>query len=371
MFGRAGRPQFDKAGYVFALAPDDDVKIVKWRKRYEQIDPKSKDPGLMRMRKALERKKPSRRRTEQYWAEGQFQALIQAGPAKLVSRSMIPYHILIYLLTRTGTLRDVRQFLSFRFNTPDRVAKFQDQLDHMIANLARFGYLTRADDGEHVTLADNIGELLTFRSVDPLYGRFLAQQLQRADFTEKLMAIESILPIPPGIGRRLPLPEVEPGPMQRETLEPTLLQLGIGLVHPDGGVMAAPDEDEGEDYWEEKAPEKRLTVPEMLKAIFDARLASPEDVWVQPKWVAGGVLDHDEDFYKFIRSRDLAKNEGVILRHLLRLVILAGEFSTMSGSDPDYERIGELTTRICQQVDSRYTDRFLEAEAEARKLVPA
>jgi superfamily II DNA/RNA helicase len=368
MFGRAGRPQFDKAGYVFALAHEDDVKIAKWKKRYEQIDPKSKDPGMMRMRKELERKKPSRRKTQQFWVEGQFQTLIGAGPAKLVSRSMIPYHILIYLLTKTGTLRDVRDFLNFRFNTPERVAKFQDQLDYMIANLAQFGYLTREED-DHVTLADNISELLTFRSVDPLYGRFLSQQLKNADLTEKLIAIESILPMPPGIGRKLSLPDVEPGPMQRETLEPMLLQMGIALTHPDGGVMAPPDEDEGEDYLEEKPPEPQLTLPEMLKAVFDAKLASPEDVWVQPKWVAGSVFDHENDFYKFIRSRNLVKNEGVILRHLLRLVILSGEFSTISGGDPDYERIGELTTRICQQVDPRYTDRFLEAEAEARKLV--
>lgn len=368
MFGRAGRPQFDKAGYVYVLAHDDDVKIAKWRKRYEQIDPKSKDPGMMRMRKALERKKPSRRKTVQYWTEGQFRTLIEAGPAKLVSRSMIPYHILIYLLTKTGKLRDVRDFLSFRFNSPERVAKFQDQLDYMIANLAGFGYLTRDQDGERVTLADNIAELLTFRSVDPLYGCFLTRQLRRADLTEKLVAIESILQIPPGIGRRLPLPEAEPGPMQRDTLEPMLLRMGIGLTHPDGGVMAIPDEDEGEDYLEEKPPEPRLTLPEMLKALFDAKLVSPEDVWVQPKWVAGGVFDHGDDFYKFIRSRDLVKNEGVILRHLLRLVILTGEFSAMSGGDPDYERIGEQTTRICRQVDPRYTDRFLEADAEARKV---
>ena len=33
--------------------------------------------------KALERKKPSRRKTQQYWSEGQFQTLIKAGPARL------------------------------------------------------------------------------------------------------------------------------------------------------------------------------------------------------------------------------------------------------------------------------------------------
>jgi hypothetical protein len=112
-----------------------------------------------------------------------------------------------------------------------------------------------------------------------------------------------------------------------------------------------------------------MTFPEMLKALFDAKLSTPELIWVQPKWVAGGVSEHAGDFYKFIRARDLAKNEGLILRHLLRLVILTGEFRERSDGDPDYEQIGEQATRVCQQVDPRYTDRFLQAEAESRKLV--
>jgi hypothetical protein len=76
----------------------------------------------------------------------------------------------------------------------------------------------------------------------------------------------------------------------------------------------------------------------------------------------------DGEFYKYARARNLVKNEGLILRHLLRLVILAGEFLTRSDGDPDYERIGELATQICQQVDPRYTDRFLEAEEQAKQL---
>ncbi|MCH7641375.1 helicase, partial [Patescibacteria group bacterium] len=148
MFGRAGRPQFDTKGYVFAVAHDDDVKIAKWKKRYEQIDPQSKDPGIMRMRKQLERKRPSRRKTAQYWMEGQFQSLITAGPGKLASRAMIPYHVLIYLLTRQGALHDVREFLSKRFNSQQRVNSFLEQLDRMIDNMAALGYLTKSDDGD-------------------------------------------------------------------------------------------------------------------------------------------------------------------------------------------------------------------------------
>ncbi len=370
MFGRAGRPQFDTSGYVFVLAHEDDAKIAKWRKKYEQIDPNTKDPGIMRARKTLERKKPSRRKTEQYWTEGQFKMLIQAGPAKLFSRSMIPYNVLIYLLTETGTLHDVREFLAKRFNSPERVEKFQSQLDHMIRNLAAFGLLTLAEDGEHVTLSESIPELLTFRSVDPLYGSFLVQRLVRGSFEEKLQALESVLPVPPAIERQLRLPDVVPGPLQTEFLQPTLLKMGAVLAGEEGGVVRPRDEDEGEDYWEEEKVPRPLSLSEQLLILFDSKLATPEFVPVQPKWVAGGIFDLDCDYDKFLRAHDLVKNEGLVLRYLLRLVILTGEFLTRSDGDPHYERIGELATRVCQQVDPRYADRFLAADEEAKSLAP-
>ncbi len=370
MFGRAGRPQFDTQGYVYALAHEDDVKINKWRKKYDQIDPKSKDPGLMRARKALERKKPSRRKTQQYWSEGQFQTLIKAGPARLSSRSMIPYHVLIYLLTQSDSLGDVKRFLSKRFNTPPRLSKFQDQLDYMIANLAAFGYLTKAEDDEHVTLDDKIAGLLSFRSVDPLYGAFLSQRLTRSSFEEKLQALESVLTLPPAIERQVGLPEeLEPGPYQTNELEPTLLKMGIALPHPEGGLLM-PRDDAGADYWDDGSDiPPRMTFPDMLKALFDDKLATPEFIIVQPKWVAGGIIEFESDFFKFARNRNLLKNEGLLLRHLLRLVILAGEFLLHAEGDLDYAQISDLATKACRRVDERYTDRFL-ADSEAKKEMP-
>jgi superfamily II DNA/RNA helicase len=368
MFGRAGRPQFDTKGYVFALAHDDDVKIHKWRMRYEQIDPNSKDPGLMRARKDLERKKPSRRKTEQYWSEGQFRTLIQAGPARLASRAMIPYQVLIYLLTRSGSLEAVRRFLSKRFNRPEKLEKFQAQLDHMIANLETFGYLTRSEDDDTVTLSDGIQGLLEFRSIDPLYAAFLVKQLVRSSFEEKILALESALSLPPAIEFKTRPPDLEPGPLQTELLEPRLLQMGLVTAIPEGGVQAV-YESPGEDYWARDNDEpKPLMLPELLKILFDAKLASPEPVFLQPKWVAGGIRELEGDFFKFVRARDLIKNEGLILRHLLRLVILAGEFLAQSDEDPDYARLGEEATRVCQKIDARYTDRFLASDQEARQL---
>src|SRR5690606_15000560 len=82
IFGRAGRPQFDNKGYVFALAHEDDVKIARWREKFDQIPEDTKDPGLLRMKKELNRKKPTRRQTEQYWQASQFEQLRLAPPGK-------------------------------------------------------------------------------------------------------------------------------------------------------------------------------------------------------------------------------------------------------------------------------------------------
>lgn len=362
IFGRAGRPQFDAQGYVYALAHEDDARLAKWRKKYEQIDPNSKDPGIMRARKELERKRPSRRSTEQYWTEGQFKQLIQAGPANLFSRSMIPYQVLIYLLTKTGTLREVRAFLARRFNTAERIAKFQEQLDYMLANLAGLGYLTRSDDGEHVTLSESIHRLLNFRSVDPLYGDFLLEQLPRSSFEEKILALESVLQIPPVLERKVRIPDLPPGPLQTEILSPLMIQMGVVIARPES---AEPDDEE--DWTDDEEEERPPTFPEMLRIAFESRLTAPEPVFVQPKWIAGAVADAGGDFFKFVRAADLVKQEGIILRHLLRLVILAGEFLVQTG-DPDYERLSEIATAACQRVEPRYTQRFLEEARQKQQM---
>jgi superfamily II DNA/RNA helicase len=364
MFGRAGRPQYDPKGFVFAVAHEDDARIARWRQRYDQIDPNSKDPGLMRMRKDLERKRPTRRKTEQYWSEGQFKSLIAAGPAKLYSRSMIPYPVLIFLLTKTGALHDVRHFLSTRLAAPDKLAGFQTQLDHMIGNLASLGYLVRAEDGDHVTLNESIFTLTSFRSVDPLFGAFLCETLARGDFAEKVQALEAVLELPPAIERKVRREDPPKGPLQRDVLEPLLTAMGVKLAGPGSGGDAEWAEEE--EFDDDDAPPPP-GFADMLRIAFEARLANPEPVFVQSKWVAGAAFEFDCEFFKFVKARDLVKQEGLILRHLLRLVILAGEFFTMT-TDPEYQRISELAAQTCRRVDPDYTDRFL-AETAARPSV--
>ncbi len=74
IFGRAGRPQFDTEGYVFAFPHEDDVRILRWKEQYDQIPENTKDPGLLKAKKTLLKKKPTRNSQKKYWTEARLRA---------------------------------------------------------------------------------------------------------------------------------------------------------------------------------------------------------------------------------------------------------------------------------------------------------
>ena len=162
------------------------------------------------------------------------------------------------------------------------------------------------------------------------------------------------------------MPELPPGPLQTNVLEPTLIQLGLVAARP-AGTSADEELADEDDFLDAEVQDRPPTFPEMLKMVFESRLAAPEPVFVQPKWIGGGVAEAGGDFYRFVKSCELVKQEGLILRHLLRLTILAGEMATLT-QDPDYTRIGEIATNACSGVDPRYTARFLEQAEAAKKM---
>ena len=368
MFGRAGRPQFDDRGFVYCLAHDDDVKIARWKEKYDQIPAATKDAGLLKARKQLERKRPSRRKTEQYWTDGQFKNLIEAGSAKLKSRSMIPYRFLVHLLVHDAELATVRRFLAKRLNVSEKLTAFERELDAMLDNLAALGHLTRPEGEDRVITAESLESLLEFRSVHPLYGDWLAKQLVPASQTEKLLACESLLELPWRVAKRCDTPiELAIGPLQENVLHPLMIGMGVKLAPPPG---SEPEEEERPFHsWDrDDEEEKPPNFSEMLALAFEAELPHPEGLRVQQKWVAGGVADAGGDFARFVASRELGKNEGLVLRHLLRLVLLLAEFAQRTG-DPLYDELARDATEACRQVDPSHTDRFLESAAEQRQLL--
>ncbi|HID24242.1 MAG TPA: helicase, partial [Planctomycetaceae bacterium] len=141
MFGRAGRPQFDTRGYVFAMAHEDDVKILRWKEKYDQIPEDTKDPNLLRMKRQMRKKMPTRRSNQQYWNEAQFRKLQQAPPGKLASRGPLPWRLLAYLLKVSPEVDRLKAFCRKRLMEPKRLERGQKELIHMLMTLWAAGYV--------------------------------------------------------------------------------------------------------------------------------------------------------------------------------------------------------------------------------------
>ena len=158
MFGRAGRPQFDDRGYVFALPHEDDVKILKWKEKFDQIPEDTKDPGLRKAKKALKKKQPKRREGQQYWTEQQFQQLVAAPAADLASRGPLPWRLLVYMLDASPDVELIRKLIAGRLLQPKQQIAAQKKLNQQLVTLWRGGYVTldpkppleELDEGESV-----------------------------------------------------------------------------------------------------------------------------------------------------------------------------------------------------------------------------
>ena len=149
MFGRAGRPQFDDQGYVFAVAHEDDVKLHRWQEKYDQIPEDTKDPGLRRARKNLKKKMPRRRAGQQYWSEQQFEQLQSAPPARLASKGRFPWRLLAFLVRKSGAVIGLRSAIRKRLLDAREKELALDNLKRMLITMDAAGLLTLTPPPPH------------------------------------------------------------------------------------------------------------------------------------------------------------------------------------------------------------------------------
>jgi hypothetical protein len=206
---------------------------------------------------------------------------------------------------------------------------------------------------------EKLPTLLVFKSVNPLYGAFLLEQLGIADAAERIQALESVLELPRPLLKhvRVPFPdELPPGPLARERLDEELIRRGLMLA------PVPPGEDEAE--------EERPFVPplaEKLRLLFDAEYPGVHSLHTQPVWAAGRLLEFAGKFDNYIKSFDLVKQEGLIFRHLLRLILLTAEFAAACPTDVDpsawqdeLRGLADQLTATCREVDPESTDKMID-----------
>ncbi|MBU4271401.1 MAG: DEAD/DEAH box helicase [Planctomycetes bacterium] len=416
IFGRAGRPQFDTKGHVYALAHEDDVKIARWREKFDQIPENTKDPGLLKAKKALKKKMPTRRANVQYWNEAQYRKLCAAPSGNLHSRGQVPWRLLAYMLDASPDIEPIRRLVGKRLMDPGRIEAGQKELDRMLMTLWRAGYVTlepsppkeeelaelqaaaaeqKAKEAKRLVFTfgfsekpavaeppqyrpmfahptDSMSKLLMFRGINPLYAVFLVNQLGIADRDERVQAMESVLELPRSVGRFVRVPrhdELPPGPLATLRLDPRLLQLGLATPE-EISRQAGDDEPRHRRTYDDDERVWVLTLADKLRRLFDYDFDGVHDLRTSPVWAAGELLQFGGDFNKYVTSRSLQKQEGVIFRHVLRLILLVNEFAQLCPPDvaedqwrEDLGGIAALLTESCRRVDTASTDKALE-EAE-------
>jgi hypothetical protein len=79
------------------------------------------------------------------------------------------------------------------------------------------------------------------------------------------------------------------------------------------------------------------------------------------------LLQFGGNFNKYVQSRDLVKQEGIVFRHLLRLILLLGELAQVCPPDTtadawqaDLRELGEQLTASCRAIDPTSTDEVIE-----------
>jgi hypothetical protein len=451
IFGRAGRPQFDSEGHVFALAHEDDVKLARWKEKYDSIPEETKDPGLMKAKKALLKKKPTRRSNFTYWNAEQFTKLQTAPAARLASKGSLTWRWLAFLLDANPKIEPIREVIRRRLMPQPMVESEQKRLTKMLVTLSYMGVVTldpppplswqqaikpagavaveESEEEESEEAAEetpavrvkpptaaelmlrlrmggSIGgtsasgasvgapvgapaksappqpepyepltatptarlkEMMVFRAVHPLYGLYLMDYLGKADTSELIQILESLLALPGSVakGVRVPWPDrLPPGPLSLEVVDPAILTTGL-LTAED---LYPPADQSDVEFELRKYP---VPLAQKIRLLFENTIDHAGGLFVTPCWVVGDLLERGGNFDQFIRSRELVKQEGILFKHLLRMILLCEEFSQLTPKDvtpADWElrlrEISQALTTSCRAVDPQSTDEMLEEMAE-------
>lgn len=419
IFGRAGRPQYDKEGFVYAFPHEDDVRILRWKQQYDQIPENTKDPALMKKKKDMQRKKPTRNQNKKYWTEADFEKLKGAPPARLYSKGPLPWRLLAYLLKVSPDVDRIRNVVRKRLLDQPRVEAGMKQLNRMLLTLHTKGFVkldpeppaeeavtasggstppasspapltpliatgketsgappsaARPEPYQPVTATPtpDLEKLLVFRACHPLYGAFLIDQLGVASREERIQALESVLELPRPLLKSVRVPfDLPAGPLATEKLDPELIARGL--------IVAKAPKEEGEEEeeeefvpWDERPP----VLADKLRMLFDAHYPEVGDVMTQAVWAAGDILlRYGGNFNTYVTSRELTKQEGLIFRHLLRLILLIEEFEqlTPTGMDEaewkaELKEIADRLTETCRAVDPTSTEETIK-KAHAADVV--
>jgi superfamily II DNA/RNA helicase len=211
--------------------------------------------------------------------------------------------------------------------------------------------------------------LFAFRSVNSIYAIYLAELMHKASYEERLQLLEGCLNMPFSVGKsvRVPFPDRMPhGPLTTEYANGALLTRGLATQEEINGYF--------DEVNQRRVPP--LVLADKIHMLFRDDFPGINDARSTAVWCIGDLLQFGGDFNKYVRTRDLTKQEGIVFRHCLRMILLCGEFAQIEppGIPPeewrnDLAELAALLTDTCRAVDPASTDETLVA-LEACKLDP-
>ena len=184
---------------------------------------------------------------------------------------------------------------------------------------------------------------------------------------ELIQIFESLLAIPGSVAKamRVPWPDrLPPGPLATEVVDPALLTQGLATLED----MYPPADQSDVEFELRTYP---IPLAAKMKMLFENTIDHAGGLFVTPVWAVGDLLASGGDFDKFVRGRDLTKQEGILFKHFLRMILLCGEFAqvTPRGVEPEawqarLKSFSDVLTVSCRTVDPQSTDELLEEVVE-------
>ena len=154
------------------------------------------------------------------------------------------------------------------------------------------------------------------------------------------------------------------GPLEATKIRVVLEQ--HGLIEslpppPEPGQELDPEQEEWEKRFEPSFAEK-------LRMYFGVVRPEVDDVTVTPCWAAGELLaSYNGNFNLYVSARDLTKQEGIIFRHCLRLILMCEEFAANTPPDTTEEEwlgfLRDLAARLtasCRAIDPSSTEQTIK-----------
>jgi superfamily II RNA helicase len=330
--GRAGRKGFDDRGYVVVEAPE---HVIENRRLEHKA---AGDPVKL---KRIVRKKPPEKGYV-HWDRATFDRLVSSQPEPLASRFRVSHGMMLNLLERRGSCRDVARLIhrshekraQRRLLGREARAMFQSLLDADVVEVDSASKRVRV----HVDLQEDFSlhHALSLWLVDTVALLNPESDLYALDV---LTLVESILEHPEFILRQ-----------QLEALKRVKL----------GELKAA-----GVEYEQRVEELEKLEHPKPLREFVyetfnEFARAHP---WVRgddvrPKSIAREMFERFMDFNEYVREYELGRAEGTLLRYLSDAYKALMQTVPAPAKTPEVEEIEVFLRAMIRAVDSSLLDEW-------------